>query len=80
MTLNELKVQYIHYKTLLIKYNITISRTSVPNDDNDNNNNNMQWYEHVPTSIETRRRGKEPYCETNKYKLTGPSPITSQTL
>jgi hypothetical protein len=70
-------------ETLLIKYNITISRTSVPNVDNNNNNNNnnnIHWYEHVPTSVEARRGGKEPYCGTKNYKLTGPSRITSQTL
>ena len=33
------------------------------------------WYEHVPKSVETSKRGK-----INKYKLTEPSPTTNQTL
>jgi hypothetical protein len=38
------------------------------------------WYEHVPKSVETSRGGKVTILGINKYKLTGPSPLTSQTL
>jgi hypothetical protein len=59
------------------------------NNNNNNNNSNNQhiqgnrgkldkkhWYEHVPKSAEI----SQPYCGTNKHKLTELSPTTNQTL